>query len=290
MNDFTNKTILIHEASTAQTAAESEGQAISQLTAEIFCNATLKPLYLAALRDGDVGADKLHELLRYDIQSLGMFLKAEDRALWSFADALRNDKIADGIASAIVTFATEVVDWESALATGNTDAPPAQPTFHLPCPTVEAILAREAYINLTPTLIQAILDSKRYTTLGLKVLNSMFEAYSRRLATIIGPDALGEDGTVLRWSRFQSVIDELATTPPRCISFAAEGTKVAQVTWSTMRAGARKLKAPELREGYCRVKWTSKSGFVRFVDVRVGIVRDVIEVLDGRPRDGGFVG
>jgi hypothetical protein len=290
MNVSTNKTVLIHEASTAQTAAEGEGQAISQLTAELFCNATLEPLYLAALRDGDVGADKLHELLRYDIQSLGMFLKAEDRALWSFADALRNDKISDGIASAIVTFAKEVLRIETASAVEDSSTKSPQPTFHLDPSTVEAILAREAYINLTPTLIRAILDSKRYKTFGLKLLSSVFEAYSHRLANAIGPDALGEDGNVLRWSRFQSVIDELATTPPRCISFAAEGTKAAQVTWSTMRAGARKLKAPGLHEGYCRVKWSSKSGFVRFVDVRVGVVRDVIEVLDGRPRVGGFVG
>ena len=266
-----------------------ENEAISKLTADLFRNATIKPLYLAALRDEDVGADQLYDQLRYDIRSLGLFLKAEDRVLWSFAEALRDEAISDGIASAIVVYAKDVVERENAAATRNTDTlslPP--PTFSLPPLTIEALLAREAYITLTPPLIESILKSKRYTTLGLNLLNTLSSAYARRLAIAIGSDALGEDGIVLRWSRLQSVVDELAATPPRCVSFAREGTGASEVKWSTGRVGVRKIEAPGLREGYCRVKWTARNGFVRFVDVRVGVVRSVMAAIDGAPRIPGW--
>jgi hypothetical protein len=273
------------------TLIASENEAISNLTAELLCNPTIKPLYLAALRDEDVGADKLYDRLRYDLRSLGLFLKAEDGVLWSFAEALRDEAISDGIASAIVAYANALLvrDRENAAAIGDTAtlSLPA-PTLNLPLLTIEALLAREAYVTLTPTLVEDILDSKRYTTLGLNLLNTLSTAYSVRLATALGPDAIGEDGTVLRWSRFQSVVDELAATPPRCICFAAEGTKAAEVKWSTMREGARKIEAPRLREGYCRVKWTARNGFVRFVDVRVARLGGLMEAIDGAPRMRGW--
>ena len=309
MGNFADNNALDYDTSTTYTATEAE--AISQLTAELFCNDDLKPLYLAAVRDGDIGADKLYEQLRHDLKSLGLFIKAEDKSLWKFAEALQKETISNGIARAIVSYAQEfvrmddkvddVLDLGSLALTGEhesaEDAPPttaesrtnpARPTFHLDARTAHALLDLGAYINLTPPLIHLILHSTRYLSIHAQHLDTLFSAYAHRLSTAIGPAALGEDGKVLRWSRLQTAIDELSHTPPHKINYAAHGTKVAEVVWISPSKG-HKFKAPELREGFCRVKWTSKEGFVRFVDVRLGVVRELKEAVWSAPAVGRFV-
>jgi hypothetical protein len=310
MESFSGHNALDFAVSSSYTAAEIG--AISQLSAELFCNDDLKPLCLAAIRDNDTGAEKLYEQLHHDIRSLGLFIKAEDMALRTFAEALQVDSISDGIARAVVAYAQEVVrrertaDEESCpgdlASTGDhgpiddappaiTDRPrtkPARPTFYLDYATAHAILDLEAYIDLTPPSIDKILHSNRYLSLHSHLLDSLFYAYAHRLSTAIGPAALGEDGQVLRWSRLQMTIDELSRTPPHKISYAAPGTKVAEVVW-TSPSKEHKFKAPELRDGFCRVMWTSREGFVRFVDVEVGAVRGVMEVVWSAPAVGAFV-
>ena len=305
-----------HNVPAAKIIARSEKAFISQLTSELFCNSSLKPLCLAALRDPDVETDKLYDLLRHGITSLALFIKAEDRALRDFAEALQVESIADGIASAVVAHAKEVLELNNKSAAIEdpgvedlasiahqktdddnvpatvTDRPPrpqpARPTFQLASSVINEILAREAYIVLTPTFIQNIIDSKRYAALCSQVRGLPFEAHLQRLSAVIGHDVFGEDGETLRWSRLRTSIDELAVTPARLISAAAYGTKQAEVTWSSPRRNSPKMEAPALREGYCRLKWTSDKGFVRFIDVREEVVRSVWAVIDDAPRIDGY--
>lgn len=311
MESCANNTTLDHDLSSPYTHAEIE--AISQLTAELFCTDILKPFYLAAVRDDDIGADQLYEQLRLDLKSLGLFLKAEDRALWKFAEALQDEMISNGIARAVVTYAREIIYREGAVdeglgtrdlvSTGEHEpveespaptadiqfsAQPTRPKFHLDPPTAHAILDLGAYINLTSALIDRIQHSSRYISLRSHLLDLVFTAYAQRLATAIGPSAVGEDGQPLRWSRLQTTIDEISRTPLHKISYAAHGTKAAEVVWISP-SKEHKFKAPELQQGYCRVKWTSKEEFVRFVDVRVGVVGRVKEVVWSAPRVKGFV-
>ena len=306
MESRANDTTLDHEISSPYSTAEIE--AISQLTAELFCTDILKPFYLAAVRDDDTGADKLYEQLRHDLKSLGLFIKSEDRALWKFAEALQDETISNGIARAVVTYAQEIVCREGAvdeesgvgdLASAGENTPatiadntsgtqPAPPKFHLPSPTAHAILDLGAYTTLAPPLITLIQQSNRYLSLRTNLLDLVFTAYARRLSTAIGSAALGEDGQPLRWSRLRTTIDELSRTPPHKISYATHGTKAAEVVWISP-SKEHKFKAPELREGFCRVKWTSREGFVRFVDVRVEVVRGVKEGVWSAPRVRGFV-
>lgn len=311
MESFSGHNALDCAASSSYTAAETD--AVSQLTAELFCNKDLKPLCLAAIRDDDIGAEKLYEQHRHDIRSLGLFIKAEDRDLQKFAKALQVNSISDGIARAVVAYAQDVVRMEGTgdeesrpghlASTGDhkpaesppatiTDhtptAQPARPTFHLDYAIAHAILDREAYVDLTPPLIDKVLHSNRYLFLHSHLLDSLFSAYAHRLSTVIGPAALGEDRQVLRWSRLETTIDELSRTPPHKISYAAHGTKVAEVVW-TSPSKEHKFKAPELRKGFCRVMWTSREGFVRFVDIEVGRVRELKEVVWSAPAIGGFV-
>ncbi|GAB7333719.1 hypothetical protein MBLNU13_g05256t1 [Cladosporium sp. NU13] len=309
MESFADNNFLNYDMSITYTATEAE--AISQLTAELFCNDDLKPLYLAAVLDDDIGTDKLYEQLRHDLKSLGIFFKAEDKSLWKFAEALQEETISNGIARAIVNYAQEVFRREDAvdedLVIGSLalteehepagDAPsstaesrtnPAHPTFHLDTSTAHLILDLGAYTTFTPPPIHRILHSTRYLSIHSHLLDLLFSAYSHRLATAIGPAALGEDGEILRWSRLQTTIDELSRTPPHKISYAAHGTKVADVSW-TSPSGEHKFKALELMEGFCRVKWTSTEGYVRFVDVRVGIVKEFKEAVWSAPAVGGFV-
>ena len=315
MESCANDTTLDHDTFTTYTAAEPE--AISQLTAELFCTDTLKELYVAAVRDEDIGANKLYEQLRHDFRSLGLFVKSEDRALWKFAEALQDGMISDGIARAVVSYAQEVVRREGAVdekpcaadlaSTGETveAAPatiagrrprphPARPTFHLDPPTAHAILDLGAYITLTPALIHRILHSKRYLTLQSQLLNLVFDTYAQRLLTAIGPTAIGEDGHPLRRSRLQTTIDELARTPPHKVSYAAHGTKASQVvwTWKAFVDGEEKevkVEAPVLREGFARVMWSSKEGFVRFVDVGREVFGGLMEAVRGAPGVRGWV-
>lgn len=311
MDSFAGQNALDYDVSSPYAAVEID--AISQLTAELFCNNDLNPLCVAAVRDNDIRAEKLYEQLRHDIRSLGLFIKAEDTALRTFAEALQVDGISNSIARAVVVYAQDVVrmevtaDEESCPAdlalTGDHEpaerappltadhtsrAKPARPTFHLDYTTAHAILDLEAYVDLTPPLINRILHSNRYTSLYSHLLETLFSAYAHRLSTAIGPAALGEDGRVLRWSRLQTTIDELSRTPPHKISYAAHGTKVAEVVW-TSPSKEHKFKAPELIEGFCRVMWTSREEFVRFMDVRVGVVKEVKEVIWSAPVVGGFV-
>lgn len=317
MESCAANTTLDHDVSTLYTAAETG--AISQLTAELLCTDILKELYVAAVRDDDIGADKLYEQLRCDLKSLGLFIQAEDRALWKFAEALQHEVISNGLSRAIVTYAQELVSSESAvdknlefedpaltaepeptddaraaIANHPPRTQPARPTFHLPSPTAHALLDLGAYAILTPQLIDHILHSKRYLSLRSQLLDLVFDAYAQRLATAIGLSALGEDDHVLRWSRLQTAVDELTRTPPHKISYAAHGTRAARVIWTrkTFVDGEEKevkVEAPELQEGFCRVRWTSKEGFVRFVDVRVGSVRGIMDVVRGAPGLRGFV-
>ena len=311
MDSFAGRYAPDFDVSSSHTAAEID--AISQLTAKLFCNDDLKPLCVAAVRDEDIGAETLYEQLCHDIRSLGLFIKAEDRALWKLAEALQEEIISNGIARAVVSYAQDVVRLESAvdedpcsgdLASrgehGLTDdalAPiadrplhmkPARPTFHLDSQTANSILALGAYVNLTPPRIDRILYSTRYISIHAHLLDLLFSAYAKRLSTVIGPAALGEDGQVLRWTRLETTIDELSRTPPHKFSYAAHGTKVAEVVWISP-SKEHKFKAPELREGFCRMMWTSKEGFVRFVDVEVGVVREIKEVVWSAPAVGGFV-
>jgi hypothetical protein len=311
MESCANDTTLDHDLPSPYTTAETE--AISELTAEVFCNNTLRPFCLAAVRDEDIGADKLYEQLRHDLKSLGLFIRVEDRALCKFAEAMKDESISNGIARAVVLYAQEVIRWKGAadeepdagnmastgkpgpvedasatIINGTPRTHYARPTFHLSLPTAHAILDLGAYIALTPPLITLILHSKRYLSLRSHLLDLVFCAYAQRLAIAIGSSALGEDGQVLHWSRLQTVIDELARTPPHKISYAAHGTKAAQVVWISP-SGEHEFEAPELREGWCRVKWTSREGFVRFVDVRVGDVRRVKEGVWSAPKVKGFV-
>jgi hypothetical protein len=311
MESCASNTTLDHDMFFSYTAAETE--AISQLTAELFCNDTLRPFLLAAVRDEDIGADKLYEQLRHDLKSFGLFIRIEDRALCKFAEALQDEMISNGIARAVVAYAEEVIrgegaadeepdagnpalpeehgSTEDALATIAHDSPRTyfqRPTFRLSPPTAHAILYLGAYITLTPSLIDLIHHSKRYRSLRSHLLDLVFSAYAQRLLTAIGSSALGEDGELLRWSRLQTAVDELARTPPHKISYAAHGTKAAQVVWRS-HSGEHEFEAPELREGWCRVKWTSREGLVRFVDVRVGAVRGLKEVVWSAPRVKGCV-
>lgn len=311
MDSSAGRNALDYDVSSSYTAAETD--AISQLTAELFCNDDLKPLYVAAVQDDDIRAEKLYEQLRHDVRSLGLFIKAEDTALRKFAEALQVDSISDGIARAVVAYAQEVVRMEgkadeesypgdltstgdhkptesapATIAEHSSRAKPARPTFHLDYATAHAILDLEAYIDLTPPLIDRILHSNRYISFYSHLLDLLFSAYAHRLLTAISPAALDEDGQVLRWSRLQTTIDELSRTPPHKISYAAHGTKVAEVVW-TSSSKERKFKAPELREGFCRVMWISREGFVRFVDIEVGRVRNLKEVVWSAPAVGGFV-
>lgn len=311
MASFADNNALDYCICTTYTTAETE--AISQLTAELFCNDSLRPLCLAAVRDDDIGAEKLFEQLRHDLKSLGLFIKGEDKALWEFAEALQDDSISDGIARAVVTYAQEFVRMEETadedpevgnlapirehgpaedalvlMADPTARTKPARPTFHLDLQTAHSILDLGAYTTLTPPLIHRILHSTRYISIHSRLLDLLFSAYAHRLATAIGPAALGEDGQVLRWSRLQTTIDELSRTPPHKISYAAHGTKAAEVIWVSP-SREHKFKAPELREGFCRVLWASKEGFVRFVDVSVGVVRGLKEVVWSAPAVGGFV-
>ncbi|KAM0706136.1 hypothetical protein Q7P35_006685 [Cladosporium inversicolor] len=295
----------------------AEIEAVSQLTGELFCTNILKTFYFAAIRDDDIGAGKLYEQLRHDLKTLGLFLKAEDRALWKVAEALQDQMISNGIAHAVVAYAQEVILKEGVVSeepdagdlpstgehglaedpsatTGDlTCSASARLTFHLDPPTAHAILDLGAYTTLTPPIITLIQHSKRYLSLRTHLLDLVFTAYSQRLASAIGPSAIGpsaigEDGQSLRWSRLRTTIDELSRTPPHKISYAAHGTKTAEVVWISP-PGEHKFKAPELREGFCRVKWTSREGFVRFVDVRVGAVRGVMEGVWSAPRVKGSV-
>lgn len=311
MENFPDHNVLNLDVSSSYTAAEKH--AISRLTAELFCNDDLKPLCVAAVLDDDIGVDKLYEQLRHDIRSLGLFIKAEDTALRKFAEALQADSISDGIARAVVAYAQEVIRMEGIAdeepcpvhlaSTGDSEptestlAPtaehtsrtkPAHPTFHLDYATAHAILDLEAYIDLTPPLIDRILHSNRYISLHSHLLDSIFFAYAYRLSTTIGLAAFSEDGQVLRWSRLQTAIDELSRAPPHKISYAAHGTKVAEVRW-TSPSKEHKFEAPELREGFCRVMWTSREGFVRFVDISAGVVRRLKETVWSAPAVGGFV-
>lgn len=321
MGSCANDTTPDHDSSSPYTAAETE--AISQITADVFCSDTLRPFYLAAVRDEDIGEDKLYEQLRHDLKSLGLFIGVEDRALCKFAEALQDETVSNGIARAVVAYAKEVIRREgtvdgepcagdlasteehrpaeaasaSTIAKRTPRTQHSRPTLHLDLSTAHAILDLSAahaildlgaYITLTPPLIALIQHSKRYLTLRSTLLDLVFSAYAQRLLTAIGPSALGEDGEILRWSRLQTTVDELARTPPHKISYAAYGTKAAQVVWKSP-SGEHKFEAPELREGFCRVKWTSREGFVRFLDVRVGSVRCVKEAVWSAPRVKGFV-
>ena len=317
MESCAANTTVDHDTFTTYIPAETE--AISQLTAELFCTDTLRELYLAAVRDDDLGADKLYEQLRHDLKSLGLFIKAEDRALWKFAEALQDEGIANGIARAVVSYAQEVIrregaadeepcagDLASTEASGSAeDAPvaikddtprsqPARPTFYLDPPTAHAILDLGAFITLTPTLIHRILNNPRYTSLTFNLLSLLFTAHTNRLLTAIGLPALGEDGQPLRRPRLQTAVDELARTPPHKISYAACGTRAARVvwTWKAFVNGEEKevkVEAPDLREGFARVMWTSKEGFVRFVDARREAVGSVMEAVRGAPGLRGWV-
>lgn len=307
MESCADEFTLDRELSSPYTAAETE--AISQITAKLFCNDTMRPLYLAAVRDENIGADKLYDQLRHDLKSLGLFIRVEDRALCKFAEALQDETISNGIARAVVTYAQEVIRWEGAMdeepcpgtlaltgknvpatTTNRTRTHSTHPTFHLDHSTAHAILDLGAYITLNPFLINLIQHSKRFLSLRshlLHLLDLVFSTYAQRLLTAIGRAALGEDGQVLRWSRLQTTVDELARTPPHKISYAAYSTKAAQVTWVSP-SGEHEFEAPELQEGWCRVKWTSKEGFVRFVDVRVDVVKEVKEGVWSAPRLRGF--
>ena len=326
MESLANNNALDHDGCDPYTAAETE--AISQLTAELFCNDNLKPLYLAAIRDDDIGADKLYEQLRYDIRSLGLFLKAEDRALCKFAEALQDEAISDGIARAIVAHAQECIRRQGAPNEDPEVKPPPSPNEHDPATpppapppthhptltlsprTTNLLLALGAYTTLAPTLLARILSHPRSISLSSHLLDSLFSAYALRLLTAIGPTALDENGNPLCGSRLQTVVDELARTPPHKVEYAAWGTREAEVEWVWREGVAAKpgvsqwwkkeeekeetkevkVKAPVLREGWARVMWTSREGFVRFLDVPAGRVGGVVEgVYRGAPGVGGFV-
>ena len=92
-----------------------QSEVISQITADLFCNANLQPLYLAALRDDHAGADKLYDNLRYDLKSLGCFLRPQGRDLQKFAEVLQDETISNGIARAVVAYARWCICMEQML-------------------------------------------------------------------------------------------------------------------------------------------------------------------------------
>jgi hypothetical protein len=226
MERCANNTTLGHDFSFPYTLGGTE--AISQITEELFCNDTLRPFYLAAVRDEDIGDDKLWEQLRYHLKSLGLFIGVENRALCKFAEALQDEMISNGIARAVVAYAQEVISMEgktdeepcagSLASTGElvADVPATttnrtrtyciHPTFNLSPTTAHAILDLGAYITVTPPLIALIQHSKRCLSLHSHLLDLVFTTYAQRLLTAIGPNALGEDGQTLHWSRLQTTI------------------------------------------------------------------------------------
>lgn len=274
---------------------------VSQMTAELFYNDTLQPLFHAVLRDGDTAAGKLYEQLRYDIECVGRFVKVEDRALRGFADGLQDETITSGIASAVVSHARLTVNMESKAArdacvddsastaedsdvTADSKilAKPAHPKFELDSATVEAILNREAYNNLTPRRVFTIIRSKRYIGLGSHVLEQVVEAYEQRLSTAIGTTAIGEDGEVMGLPLLQKTIHELAATPPLMFTFARYGTEESFVRWD--RIG----RAPELVKGFCRLLWKPSRGMVRYIDIEEKRVQAIQVAIALAPRLAHF--
>lgn len=236
---------------------------VTDMTAELFCNNTLVPLYLELLRGGEGGDDALYDQLRYDIRSLGLFLKPSDRALANFADALQDETISNGIALAVLTYARSVLCMETLMAgAAYTEDLPAQFVFELAHEIVKTLLDRGAYDNLNSERLSRILRSKRYNSLVSRVREQMLEAYTQRISAAIGPDAIGDDGEFLSPLYLRRTIDEISVTPPRLITFAAYSSDEACVSWKTLGS------APDLLKGFCRMRLNGARDLVRYIDVQ----------------------
>lgn len=251
---------------------------VTDMTAELFCNNTLVPLYLALLRGGEGGGDALYDQLRYDIRSLGLFIRPSDTALTHLADALQDETVSNGIALAVLTYVRSIVCMESLMAgAAYIEDLPASLVFELDYEIVQTLLDRGAYDNLTPERLSRILRSKRYNSFVPRVREQMLEAYTERIYGAIGPDAIGDDGEFLSPLYLKRTIDEISATPPRLITFAAYGSDEACVSWKKLGS------APDLLKGFCRMRLNGARDLVRYIDVQECRVPAIKAAIDSAP-------
>jgi len=266
-------------------------QIVTEFTEDLFCGFAVEPIFVTMIQDNRKSAEGFDSDVYEWISSLPAECKGDDIAPLNLWEALEEDSISRGIATAISTYVRSLAAHKVAVAAdaevgylmsfkedavdgdgpgARTTATQSAPKFKLDFATAQALVDRKAYEGLDLAAYTRILEHDGYRTYVTYKLQCVLYAYSYRIwAAIEQATSLWVYRKILDW------VHVISGVPPHLIRFTPYKPST---IWSVFKS-----KQDQLRPGYVRMHWNC-SGNERHLDIPERIVQATKAALATAPK------